>query len=184
MRNLSRAPYDIVVDGRSLPLGYAMPDIVQNRATIRDGQITDVPLPIVQRGQIRGFTFLDANNDGEYSSWETRVEGVRLELNVQGDTQEKRTQSTSFGQFAFDDLAAGEYQIETVSHKSTKYDVADDYTVTLELDERGRLMQKIALPLIERKVKLLTKGEGDNDSPLPPDKPKNTMSPNPVGAVP
>jgi len=185
IQNINEGLYDIVVDGRSLPLGYSMPDIVQNRATIRDGQITDVPLPIVQRGQIRGFTFLDANNDGEYSNGETRMEGVSLELKHKGVSKEKRTQSTSFGQFAFDDLVAGEYQIVTASHKAMKYEVSKNHIVKLELDERGRLMQKVALPLIPKHIEMLAKGEGNKGPPpLPPDKPKNTMTPNRTGAVP
>jgi len=185
IQNINEGLYDIVVDGRSLPLGYSMPDIVQNRATIREGQITDVPLPIVQRGQIRGFTFLDTNGDGEYSQGESRVEGVRLELKSQDDDQEKRTQSTSFGQFAFDDLVAGEYQIVTTSLKSTKYQVANKDSVLLELDERGWLMQKIALPLIAKEAEMLAEGERNNDPPLqPPDISKNTMTPNRIGAVP
>ena len=161
-----------------------MPDVVQNRATIREGQITDVPIPIVLRGQIRGFTFLDSNNDGEYSDGETRVEGVSLKLTPAESDEDKRTQSTSFGQFAFDDLVAGQYQISTVSHKTTKYEVGKNKIVTLAIDERGRLMEKIALPLIAREVEMLAKGEGNKGPPDPPDMPKNTMTPDLVGAVP
>lgn len=185
IQNIKEGLYDVVVDGRSLPLGYSMPDVVQNRATIRDGQITDVALPIVQRGQIRGFTFLDENNDGKYSVGETRVEGVKLHLNNNGATDEKYTRSTSFGQFAFDDLVAGEYRIELSAVKSPKYAISDtEGLFTLEVDERGLLMKKVAIPLVEKHVEMLAKGEGNNGPPTPPDASSHTMIPNRTGAVP
>ena len=80
IQNIKQGLHEVQVDGRSLPLGFTLMDGFSTRATITEGHITDVPLPIVQRGQVRGFVYIDANVDGEHNKGETRIEGAKLSL--------------------------------------------------------------------------------------------------------
>jgi len=49
VQNIKTGLYEVQIDARSLPLGFDLSDDVSTKVTIADGQITDVPMPIVQR---------------------------------------------------------------------------------------------------------------------------------------
>lgn len=151
VQNVKVGLYDVVVDGRSLPLGYALSADVMTRATIYDGQITDVPLPIVQRGQIRGFTYVDDNGNRAYDKGEERIDSVSLNLKglETDDAAKTLAVSTSFGQFAFDDLPDGEYTVTATSQP--KLGLTAGEGVTLNLSDYDRLMAKIAIPVTRAK---------------------------------
>lgn len=147
VQNIKVGLYDVVIDGRSLPLGFAQSEDVLTRATIHDGQITDVPLPVVQRGQIRGFTYVDANGNAEFDDGEERIDSISLRLKgLKTDDSDKTLAiSTSFGQFAFDDLPGGEYTV--VATGQPKLGLKGGQGVTVNLADYDRLMAKIAVPV-------------------------------------
>ena len=149
VQNIKTGLYEVQIDARSLPLGFDLSDDVSTKVTIADGQITDVPMPIVQRGQILGFTYIDENDDGKFNKGEERVEGTTLTLKStdEGDEQ-ARVYSTSFGQFAFGDLPAGTYEIATIDNP--KAGVFAGEPVTVDLAEAENLMLRINLPVRRR----------------------------------
>ena len=181
VQNIKTGLYEVQIDARSLPLGFDLSDDVSTKVTIADGQITDVPMPIVQRGQILGFTYVDENGDGEYNKGEERVEGTTLTLKSTDDgDEEARIYSTSFGQFAFGDLPSGTYEVATIDNP--KAGVFAGEPVTVDLAEADNLMLRINLP-VRRRKKPIRNAEviiEDIDTPSvqladpPPDK-LNTM---------
>jgi len=87
IQNIREGIYELQVDARTLPLGFDLSEDVTTKVTIAEGQISDVPMPIVQRGQIRGFGFVDANGNGEYDKGEERIEGAKLKLTSVKDAE-------------------------------------------------------------------------------------------------
>jgi len=144
IQNIREGIHELQVDARSLPLGFDLSEDVTTKATVAEGQITDVPMPIVQRGQIRGFAFIDNNNNGTHDAGEERIEGAKLRLtsidgeNLAGGEVEEFTHTTSFGQYAFDDLAAGEYQVEVIPSKAVK--ITGGTSFTLNIADKVNLM--------------------------------------------
>lgn len=184
IQNIKAGLYDIVVDGRTLPLGYALSTTVQTRATIMEGQITDVPIPIVQRGQIRGFTYVDANGNAEFDAGEERVDSVSLRLDgLKDNNDEARTNaiSTSFGQFAFDDLPDGQYTVRALSQP--KLGLKAGKGVTVNLADYDRLLAKIAIPIMretasgEPTLRLVEAEFADADAPASIADEPNTTEP-------
>ena len=174
IQNIRQGIYELQVDARTLPLGFDLSEDVTTKATIADGQITDVPMPIVQRGQIRGFAFVDDNNNGEYDKGETRIEGTKLKLSpskIAQDTDEddiKYTHTTSFGQYAFDDLAAGEYRVEVLPNKAAK--VSGGIGFTLNIAELPNLMGRRNV-IITRETDTLTTPKSLKTAEQRPNKP-------------
>ncbi len=170
IQNIREGIYELQVDARTLPLGFDLSEDVTTKATIANGQITDVPMPIVQRGQIRGFGFVDENGNGKYDTGEERIEGAKLKLtpviakNIDGvkaqenppkdnettdnasepkpdktdDKGVKYTLTTSFGQYAFDDLPVGEYHVEVLPSKAAK--ITGGVSFTLDITNKPNLM--------------------------------------------
>ena len=181
VQNIKVGLYEVQIDARSLPLGYDLSDDVSTKVTIADGQISDVPMPIVQRGQILGFTYVDENGDGMYNKGEERVEGTTLTLKSTDDGGEDvRIYSTSFGQFAFGDLPSGTYEIATVG--SPKAGILPGDSIIVDLADADNLMLRINMS-VRRSEKPIRNAEviiEDVDTPSlamagpPPDKP-NTM---------
>ena len=135
IQNIKEGLQELQVDGRSLALGYSLADDISTRATIVAGHITDVPLPVVQRGQIRGFAYVDANGDGQHTKGEKRLEGAKLTLNDLDDpTNTHIMYAASFGQYAFGDLPSGRYELQilktnadgSVPHVSVEIDLANE----------------------------------------------------------
>ncbi len=146
IQNIKVGLYDVQIDGRSLPLGYSMAMEGQTRVSIHDGRISDVPMPIVQRGQIRGFTFIDENANGQYEKGEERIDGASLRLNGDSLDEEARAISTSFGQYAFDDLVGGLYEITVLDQP--KLGLKAGKPIAIDLDAHDRLMARIAVPVL------------------------------------
>lgn len=150
IQNIKEGLHSVTIDGRSLPLGYTLADDAQLKATIREGHITDVPLPVVQRGQIRGFAFVDQNGDGAHNSGELRLEGAKLvltEVGNQENTQE--LYAASFGQYAFDDLSAGQYELQIAN--TNKPGSVPAEPVIIDLGKEQDLMTKVNIAALATK---------------------------------
>ena len=176
IQNIKEGIYDVLIDAQSLPLGFDLSEDISTRVTIADGQITDVPLPIVQRGQIRGFAFVDGNKNGEYDRGETRLEGVKLKLSeIDGDTEEV-VYSSSFGQYAFDDLPAAEYRVEVVAQKKAR--ITGGKGFTLDLREADNMMGRRNVIVFKEEIDVMLAQAGQ-DPPL-----DTSVSPDTIGPAP
>ena len=144
IQNLQEGLYSLVIDRRSLPLGLVVPDDVAARATIAAGRITDLEIPIIASGQVRGALFLDGNGNSDIDPGEKRVEGMYITLTAKGETAdvfESATQiSASFGQYSFENVVPGEYEL-SVNFKG----VVHTQTITLEEDDLFQIVP-FALP--------------------------------------
>lgn len=178
IQNIKQGLYEIQIDGRSLPLGFALSDDISTRVTISEAHITDIPLPIVQRGQIRGFAFIDENEDGEFTQGEERYEGAKLLITPRSD-EDKPSYTTSFGQFAFDDLAAGKYEIRVVSNEKTG--ISGFEPVIVDLGSYDNLLAKIKIPMRRRSPVQLAHKEPDSPAR---DIQQDTMALAPKGSAP
>lgn len=140
IQNVKEGLYEVQIDARSLPIGYDLSADITTRVTISEGQITDIPLAIVQRGQIRGFAFEDENGNGEYDRGEPRVERAKLRLTSEESGEEVKMFTTSFGQYAFDDLPQGAYKVEVLPSEIEGIVAGQVYSVELdpELDLMAR----------------------------------------------
>jgi len=148
IQNIKVGIHGLRIDGRSLPLGYSLSEDILSKASIQDGHITTVDLPIVQRGQIRGFAFVDENGDGQHSKGEKRLEGARLSLTDTADAENHfEVYASSFGQFAFDDLPSGEYELVI---KKTNSPLGDPSStpIIINLAEAEDLMARINIAAI------------------------------------
>ena len=140
IQNVREGLYEVQIDAKSLPIGFDLSADITTRVTISEGQITDIPLAIVQRGQIRGFAYEDENGNGEYDRGETRVERAKLRLTSEDEDVDLNIYTTSFGQYAFDDLPQGKYTVEIVG--SEKEGILAGQTYTVELDPELDLMAR------------------------------------------
>jgi hypothetical protein len=148
IQNIKVGIHELRVDGRSLPLGYSLAENVLSKASIHDGHITTVDLPIVQRGQIRGFAFIDKNGDGLHTKGETRLEGAWLSLTDTADAENHfEIYASSFGQFAFDDLPAGEYKLVIMKTNSPQGDPSST-PIIINLAEAEDLMARVNIAAI------------------------------------
>lgn len=150
IQNVREGIYEVQIDARSLPIGYDLAADITTRVTIAEGQITDIPMPVVQRGQIRGFAFEDDNGNGEYDRGETRVEGAKLRLSSKDSDVEIEMVTTSFGQYAFDDLPQGTYDVEVLPFKAADIAGGQSYSVELALED----------DLMARQNLIISRGEG------------------------
>jgi len=114
IQNLPPGIYSLMVDTRALPLGMQVPEDVSGRATVAQGRITELDIPVIASGQIRGAVFIDRDGNGEPSPGEDRLEGVRIDI-MSVETGETRSQrAAAFGQYGFENLGPGDYRIEVV----------------------------------------------------------------------
>ena len=149
IQNVRAGIHEVQIDAKSLPIGYDLSAEITTRVTISEGQITDIPLAIVQRGQIRGFAYEDENGNGEYDRGETRVERAKLRLTSDETDVDIIKYTTSFGQYAFDDLPRGKYNVEII--ESEKEDIAPGQIFTVELDPKLDLMARQNLIILRNK---------------------------------
>ena len=140
IQNVREGLYEVQIDAKSLPIGYDLAADITTRVTVSEGQITDIPLAIVQRGQIRGFAYEDENENGEYDRGETRVERAKLRLTSDETDIDVKIFTTSFGQYAFDDLPVGTYNLEVIA--SEKEGIVSGQVYTVELDPELDLMAR------------------------------------------
>ena len=147
IQNIKEGLHEIQVDNRSLPLGFALADNAVIRATIREGHVTDVQLAIVQRGQVRGFAFVDSNGDGELNKGEVRLEGAKLALrNIDQPDVKQEVYATSFGQFAFGDLPSGRYALEIT--KTNRSGAVPNAIIEIDLAKAPDLMARINIAAV------------------------------------
>ena len=178
IQNIKEGIYEVRVDGRSLPLGYSLDDDAKTKVTIQDGFVTDIELPVVQRGQIRGFAFADANENGVFDAGEERIEGAKISIKTKGNVENLTySYSSSFGQYAFDDLPAGEYEISVV--ESEKMGIAASKPISLVLNPDEDLMLKFNVPVMRSKQIRVAQ----NEEIRPPPE-TNTMAQDPIGPAP
>ncbi len=149
IQNVRAGIHEVQIDAKSLPIGYDLSADITTRVTISEGQITDIPLAIVQRGQIRGFAYEDENGNGQYDRGEKRVERAKLRLTSDESDVDITQFTTSFGQYAFDDLPQGKYRVEIL--ESEKEDIAPGQIFTVELDPEADLMARQNLILLRGK---------------------------------
>ncbi|MEO0465231.1 MAG: SdrD B-like domain-containing protein [Pseudomonadota bacterium] len=121
IQNLPTGLYSVSVDRRTLPLGLLVPEETLLRATIGDGRITNVSIPVIASGQVRGTIFEDSNDNDELDQGEARYEGARLALEqTDGEAGEnsvlKQQYAAGFGQYAFENLPPGTYRLTIEYH--------------------------------------------------------------------
>ena len=139
IQNLPGGTHEVKLVTDNLPLGYALSEDAKTKVSIEDGRITHIDLAVVQRGQIRGFVFIDENGNGEFDRGEDRPADTKLYLRGAGDEVARRT--TAFGQFAYDDLPADDYDI--------LYD--GQVVATVALADFQNLMGKLPVALSPRR---------------------------------
>ena len=116
IQNVKQGLYSVTVSKKSLPLGYMVPENAQPRVTIGAGRRTDVEIPLILSGQVRGTIFVDANANGSVDPGEKRVEGQWVRLISEGSGEILTIHSASFGQYGFENVAPGTYELQaTVS---------------------------------------------------------------------
>lgn len=115
IQNMKEGLYGLVVDRRSLPLGLLVPEASAARVTIGEGRLTEIEIPVIASGQIRGALFIDANGSGEADPGETRLEGALVSLKKAGAPDEAPViaLAATFGQYSFENLTPGDYEIST-----------------------------------------------------------------------
>lgn len=144
IQNIKVGLYELQIEGRSLPLGYSLADEAITKATVGDGYITDVNMPVVRRGQVLGYAYVDENADGEHTKGEKRLEGAKLVLTDLANTKKRiEVYATSFGQFAFDNLAAGRYELQI--DRTNQPGSTPDEPMTLDLAETEDLMLRVKI---------------------------------------
>ncbi len=132
IQNMKTGLFSLRIDRRSLPLGMLVRDDTALRATIGDGRITQLDIPVIASGQIRGTVFVDTNGDARPGPGERRLEGAWLSLTALDDPHADTVEqvAASFGQFAFDGLSPGRYRL-TVNHGA----IAQESLLELTEDE-------------------------------------------------
>ncbi len=122
IQNMKTGLFSLWVDRRSLPLGLLVREDAALRATIGEGRITQLDIPVIASGQIRGTVFMDSDDDASPDPGETRLEGAWIELqSLDHPKHDKLEQAAaSFGQYAFDGLSPGRYRL-TVHHGGTTH---------------------------------------------------------------
>lgn len=145
IQNIKEGLYEVQIDAGSLPIGYDLTDDLQTRVTISEGQITDIALPVVQRGQIRGFAFEDENGNGTYERGEPRIEGAKLRIRDEAGQLDETVFTTSFGQYAFDDLPQGTYTVEVLPTQASGIAGGEVYTVALDIEKDLMARQNVMI---------------------------------------
>ncbi len=114
IQNIKQGLYTVSVNKRSLPLGYMVPEDAEPRVTIGEGRRTDVDIPIILSGQVRGAIFIDDNANGRSDPGERRLEGQWVKLIPANGGEAMVIQSASFGQYGFENVDPGQYRLEVV----------------------------------------------------------------------
>ncbi len=113
IQNIKQGLYAVTVSRQSLPLGYLVPENAQPRVTVGSGRRTDIDIPLILSGQVRGTIFVDDNANGEVDAGEQRLEGQWVSLNRDGDDEVRTLHSASFGQYGFESIDPGTYTLKT-----------------------------------------------------------------------
>ncbi len=143
IQNMKTGLFTLAIDRRSLPLGMLVDEEAVLRATIGDGRITTLDIPVSASGQIRGTVFVDNDGDGEAGPGDVRLEGARVTLTAPDnpDFEPVVQFAASFGQYAFEGLAPGHYQIEA--------NMSDGRSLTRHVDlSEDDLFGRMAIPFV------------------------------------
>ncbi len=111
INNLPQGQYQVDIDLASLPQGYRVADGARLRFSVLDQRVTEIKIPIIEVGQVRGRVFVDKNSNDTLDDVEDGVVGSTLTLS--GENFSASTRSTIFGQFVFDLVPAGRYTLKT-----------------------------------------------------------------------
>jgi hypothetical protein len=153
IQNIKTGLYTLSLDRSSLPLGLLIAEDAIPRATIGDGRVTSLDIPVIASGQVRGAVFRDANGNGTLDKGETRLEGEWIALvrattpdgepetkpGVEPGGERKSIQSAAFGQYGFENLGPGQYRLEVRAGAAM-------ISVPVELDEKN-LFAEVNIPL-------------------------------------
>lgn len=113
IQNIPQGLYSLTVSRKSLPLGYLVPEESQPRVTVGSGRRSDVDIPLILSGQVRGTVFVDDNANGEVDSGEERLEGQWISLVPKAGGEAINVHSAAFGQYGFESVEPGEYTAQT-----------------------------------------------------------------------
>lgn len=113
VQNIRQGLYRVTVSRESLPLGYLVPEEAQPRVTVGSGRRTDVEIPLILSGQVRGSIFIDDNANGEVDPGERRLEGQWVSLIPKAGGETLNIHSAAFGQYGFESVDPGEYTART-----------------------------------------------------------------------
>ena len=106
IQNLPVGIYRVEPDLSRLPLGYTVQPGRLVPVKIGDGLISEMQIPIVQGSRLSGAVYVDLDNNGQLDRNDQRLENVGLQISAEAETA-----STLFGQYTFDFLPPGEYEI-------------------------------------------------------------------------
>lgn len=113
VQNVRQGLYAVTVSRQSLPLGYLVPESAQPRVTVGSGRRTDVEIPLILSGQVRGSIFIDDNANGAVDPGEKRLEGQWVSLVPKDGGEALNIHSASFGQYGFESVDPGTYTLRT-----------------------------------------------------------------------
>ena len=139
IQNLKTGLYEIQIDKRSLPLGLMIGGEYSARATVGEGRITTLDIPVIASGQVRGALFVDENANGQLDRGERRLEGEWVHLVPQDGGESASILTASFGQFGFEQLAPGQYTLRV-------HAAGEHVEVAFEISEED-LFAEINLPI-------------------------------------
>ncbi len=112
IQNIPIGLYSLKIDRRSLPLGLLISEENDPRATVGDGRVTTLNIPVIASGQVRGAVYVDGNENGELDAGEQRLEGQWVKLIPEADDEEPHSiQSVGFGQYSFESVMPGAYTL-------------------------------------------------------------------------
>ncbi|MEM9179486.1 MAG: SdrD B-like domain-containing protein, partial [Pseudomonadota bacterium] len=89
------------------------PENAQPRVTIGSGRRSDVDIPLILSGQVRGAIFIDDNANGQADRGEKRLEGQWVSLSPKDGGETLTIHSASFGQYGFESVDPGTYTLKT-----------------------------------------------------------------------
>lgn len=134
IQNIKQGLYAVTVSRQSLPLGYLVSEATQPRVTVGNGRRTEVEIPLILSGQVRGAVFVDENGNGQPDAGERRLEGQWLQLKSLTTGATRDIHSASFGQYGFESVDPGEYELSasiagTSVSQTVLVDVASPFAI-------------------------------------------------------
>lgn len=127
IQNVRQGLYAVTVSRESLPLGYLVPEGAQPRVTVGSGRRTDVEIPLILSGQVRGSIFIDDNANGAVDPGEKRLEGQWISLIPADGGDPINIHSASFGQYGFESVDPGTYTLQTtISGQPVRQEITVD----------------------------------------------------------